>query len=452
MMPNMATTSLPDPSLTIIQDATCTMCGCMCDDIELTVKENRITKAERACELGKPWFLNRGVDDRPSCSIDGQPATVADGVERAAQILVAARYPLIYGLGGATCEAQRLAVGIADWIGGTVDSTTGIWHGPIGVAFHGVGEVTGSLGEIANRGDFILFWGANPAETHPRHFERYSLLPKGMFLPGGRHDRTAVLVDVRRTATAAAMDLFYQVKPHADFEALWILRALAKGLPLETDKVLEDTGIELARWQELMDRMKAARFGVILFGPGLSMTPGRHLNAEAVFALVKDLNAHTRFIARPMRRKGNLAGADNVLTWQTGYPFGVNLARGYPRFNPGEYTAAEMLSRGEVDAAMIVASDPMAELTQLACNRLRAIPCITLDSEETSTTRAAAVAFTTATNGIHSAGTVYRMDDVPIPLRSVLPSTHPSDCEILTQIEQRVRKLGRSGTAGKPRR
>ena len=39
-------------------------------------------------------------------------------------------------------------------------------------------------------------------------------------------------------------------------------------------------------------------------------------------------------------------GADNVLTWQTGYPFAVSLARGYPRFGPGEYTATDVLGRG----------------------------------------------------------------------------------------------------------
>ena len=151
--------------------------------------------------LGKSWFLNHHIDERPSCLIDGQPASLEDGIERAAQILAAAKYPIIYGLSDTTCEAQRVAVGIADWIGGTVDTTTSVCHGPSGMAFQGVGEVTCSLGEVANRGDLIIFWGANPAESHPRHFTKYSLMPKGMFLPNGRKDRTCVLVDVRKTKT-----------------------------------------------------------------------------------------------------------------------------------------------------------------------------------------------------------------------------------------------------------
>ena len=59
------------------------------------------------------------------------------------------------------------------------------------------------------------------------------------------------------------------------------------------------------------------------------------------------MNAHARFVCVPLGGPGNATGADNVLTWQTGYPFAVNLARGYPRFGPGEYTAMDVLGRGE---------------------------------------------------------------------------------------------------------
>ena len=135
--------------------------------------------------------------------------------------------------------------------------------------------------------------------------------------------------------------------------------------------------------------MKAAKFGVILFGMGLTMTRGKHLNSEALLALARDMNAYTRFVAKPMRGHGNVTGADNVVAWRTGYPFGVNLSRGYPRFNPGEYTTADTLARGEADAAMIVASDPMANFSQPAREHLAAIPYIALDPKETPTTRGA---------------------------------------------------------------
>ena len=42
-------------SLTIVKNATCTFCGCVCDDIELTVEDNHITKAllERGVQVAR---------------------------------------------------------------------------------------------------------------------------------------------------------------------------------------------------------------------------------------------------------------------------------------------------------------------------------------------------------------------------------------------------------------
>ena len=427
--------------LKIVEDATCTFCGCVCDDIDLHVEGHKIVKAKRACVLGTSWFLNHDLDERPSCLVDGQPASVADGVERAARILCDAKYPLLYGLSDTTTESQRVAVSIGDWVGGCVDTTTSVCHGPSGMAFQGVGEVTCSLGEVRNRADMVMFWGSNPAESHPRHFTKYSLMPKGMFLPNGRKDRTCVIVDVRKTKSTKAADIHIQIKPRSDFEGLWTLRALAKGVDLDPTEVKNDTGVELAVWQDLMERMKAAKFGVIFFGMGLTMTRGKHANSEALLALARDMNQFTRFTCKPNRGHGNVTGADNVVSWRTGFPFGVNLGRGYPRFNPGEYTASDVLARGEADAAMIIASDPMANFSQPARDHLKTIPYIAFDPKETPTTRHAAVAFNVACYGINTGGTVYRMDDVPIPLRPAFDSPNPSDFDVLTALEKRVKEL-----------
>ena len=107
-----------------------------------------------------------------------------------------------------------------------------------------------------------------------------------------------------------------------------------------------------------------------------------------------------------------------------------------------------MLARGEADAAMIIASDPMANFNEPARQHLASIPYIAFDPKETPTTRHAEVAFTVATYGINVPGTVYRMDDVPIPLRPAFESPHPSDLQILEGIEKRVKELKAIGLAG----
>ena len=426
----------------VIENATCTFCGCVCDDQILTVDvdEKKITKVQNTCVLGRAWFTQHGHEERPFALIDGKPATTEEAVEEAAQILAKARFPITYGLSDTTCEAQRQAVAISDMIGGNIDTTTSVCHGPSGIAFEGIGESTSTLGEIRNRADLVIFWGGNPAESHPRLFGRYALTPKGMYVPNGRRDRTAVLIDVRKSRSAPVADIFIQVKPGRDFELLWALRALVKGKRVDPN-IEATTGVPLATLEDLVERMKNCRFGALLFGMGLTMTRGRHFNSGALLALATDLNEFTHFVAKPVRGHGNVTGADNVVSWQTGFPFGVNFSRGFPRFNPGEFTTVDLLARHEADAALIIASDPASNFPKRAVERLKDIPVIALDPKPTATTAVAMVAFTTATYGINVPGTVYRMDDVAISLRPAFDSPYPSDEQVLTAIKDRVREL-----------
>ena len=93
------------------------------------------------------------------------------------------------------------------------------------------------------------------------------------------------------------------------------------------------------------------------------------------------MNAFTKFVAMPMRGHGNVTGSDMVLRWTTGYPFGINLCRGYPRFNPGEFSTVDLLVRGDNDAALILGADPGATMPQPGIDHLARIPTIVLDPE-----------------------------------------------------------------------
>lgn len=432
-------------NIKIVENATCTFCGCVCDDmiLHVDVDEKRIIKAKNACILGRAWFAEHTIDEAPVALIDGQEVTLEAAIEESAQTLVQAKFPITYGLSDTTCEAQRQAVAITDYIKGTIDTTTSVCHGPSGLAFQGIGESTSTLGEVKNRADLVIYWGGNPAESHPRHFGRYAVTPKGMFVPNGKRDRTIVLVDVRKTKSSPVADILIRPKPGKDFEILWVLRALVKGRKIAAD-IEQITGVPLQTLQDLTERMKNCRFGVLFFGMGLTMTRGRHFNSGAVLALATDLNEFTHFVAKPVRGHGNVTGADNVVSWQTGYPFGVNFSRGYPRFNPGEFTTVDTLSNGEPDAALIISSDPASNFPKKAIEYLRQIPMIVLDPKCTETSQAAHVAFRTSTYGINTTGTVYRMDDVPITLRAAFESPFPDDETILTGIKKRVMELVRA--------
>ena len=62
----------------LVENATCTFCGCVCDDMHLTVdlNEKRITKAKNACVLGRAWFAEHTIEDAPVAMIDGKEVSV----------------------------------------------------------------------------------------------------------------------------------------------------------------------------------------------------------------------------------------------------------------------------------------------------------------------------------------------------------------------------------------
>ena len=417
----------------VVENAICKFCGCLCDDITVEVEGNTIVKAKRACPNGRGLFLDYDATFQKPL-LEGREVEWDQAIEAAAGILSKADSPLIYGLSSTATEAQRKAVELADRLGAIIDSTSSVCHLPSGLAFQTVGEATCTLGEVKNRADLLVFWGCNPAVAHIRHFRRYSANAKGTLTPNGRKDRTVVVVDVRPTQTAKTADHFLQIEPGTDYEVLTSLRALVQ------DKKPEKGagGIALKPLEELAQLMKSCRYGVAFFGMGLTMTPGRNHNVAELFSLVAELNHYTRFSVMPMRGHGNVAGADQVLTWLSGYPGAVSFACGIPQYGPGEFTSVDVLARGEADAALIIASDPMAHFPHGAAAHLKRIPTILMTPMPNCSSQAANLILPTACYGVDAPGTFYRMDNVALRLRSVLPNAKPTDEEILSKIIKAV--------------
>lgn len=418
---------------TTLENVACTMCGCVCDDLKLSLVDGRITDLSPGCALAESWLPGQSCGS-PLAKIEGKTASLEQAVERASELLLSASSPLIYGLSSSSTPGQRSAVALADLVGGCIDTTASTCHAPSIVALQGVGESTCSLGEIRNRSDLVIYWGSNPLKSHPRHIERF-VEARGLDVPDGRAGRHVVVVDVKRSESAEQADTFIQVEPGKDFEVLWALRGLLSGLPVDRSVV---GGVEHSVLVELADRMKSCRYGAVFFGLGLTRHGIPHLNVEALLRLVTDLNRHTRFVVRRMRIPGDVAGADSVLCWQTGYPFSVSLNRTYPRYNPGEFTANGLLERGEVDAAVLVGTEGVGKLSDTARVRLREIPSVVLEHSGVESSLAGTVNFRTAVYGVHRSGTAYRMDETPIPLRKVLDSDLPADHEVLDEIINRI--------------
>jgi formylmethanofuran dehydrogenase subunit B len=152
--------------------------------------------------------------------------------------------------------------------------------------------------------------------------------------------------------------------------------------------------------------------------------------ADALIALSLALNASTRGALSLLRGGGNRSGADAVATWQTGFPLGIDFTRGYPRYFPWSGTAFSRISRGEIDAVLIVgrgAAVP-ASLREMLASITTCV--IGPDASESAFSKGAAVV-DTGLPGLHAEGTVLRMDDVPLPVRAIFRGE--TDAEVITR-------------------
>jgi formylmethanofuran dehydrogenase subunit B len=438
-----------------IPDVTCPFCGTLCDDIEVLVKGNEIQNARHACRIGSTKFLSVGGAERghrplkPLIRRGGtfQEATMEEALDEAAQILAESRRALLYGWSATYCEAHAVGIQLAEEIGAVIDSCTTVCHGPSELAFQDVGYPTVTLGDVKNRADLLIYWGSNPMHAHPRHLSRYSIFPRGYFRERGFQDREMIVVDVRKTDTAKIAQQFIQVRPGEDYELFAALRVVVNGGELEAEEV---SGVPKEKILELAEKLKTCQFGVIFFGMGLTQSPGKIRNVDNAICLVKDLNRFTKFSIVMMRGHYNVTGFSEVLAWSSGYPIAVDYSRGYPRYNPGETAANDILLRGEADAMLSIAADPGAHFPANSVRHMARIPFIAIDPHWTPTTELADVYIPSAVAGIEVAGTTYRMDGIPIKLRKVIdpPPGILTDTEILTRLLEKVRE--KKGLPPKP--
>jgi formylmethanofuran dehydrogenase subunit B len=481
--------------------ATCLGCGCACDDIEIVQRDGRIVEARQACALGAAWFGDGAVPAR--ARVAGNDATLADALDAAAALVTANGRPLVYLAPDLSCEAQRAAVALADALGASVDSITSATALPAVLAAQERGRATATLGEIRQRADVVVFWGVDPNDRYPRFSSRYAPEAPGLHV-AGRRARTVIAVDVDAAVGPVDADIRLAVARRDEVALLTAVAAISRlpeqfarsarrqperaqpgeepAVPAAGDRpapevtTLEqqtagppptagaaastvlptEAAIEPADearpdvWataQRLASSLTTGRYVAIVADAepaedlnGAGATERDRGRAAALIALAQTLNGATRAALVTLRAGGNRAGADAVLTWQTGYPAAVDLSRGYPRYRPADGTAGARLARGEIDFAVVLGSS--AFIPERIMSIMSRIPCVAIGPRASDGPLAgAAVVIDSGVAGIHEGGMAFRMDDVPLPLQPVVAGP-PAAALVLEALVERVVRGG----------
>lgn len=417
----------------VVDDVVCLGCGCTCDDIRLHIRDDRVAAADRACSLGVTWFGSGVV---PARALEGGVASTAQqAVDVMARVLIRARTPLVYLAPDVTCETQRQAVAVADALHATLDTVTSATSLTSILSAQQRGRAGATLGEIRNRADVVVFWGVDPAVRYPRFQERYAPAPSGVHVPEGRRSRMVIAVDVGQQRGPSDADV--RVAVAAGDEVATLARLIAAltsaAMPESTRESPQESTLPSAgTLEDLARRLRNGRY-VVVVADGEAPedeAPVDRQRSDALVALSLALNAWTRGALSLLRGGGNRSGADAVATWQTGFPLGIDFARGYPRYSPWSGTAFSRISRGEIDATLIVGRVGAIPAPLRAMLASIATCVIGPGASESAFARGTAVV-DTGLPGLHSEGTVLRMDDVPLPVRAIFRGAN--DAEVITR-------------------
>lgn len=372
---------------------TCAGCGLLCDDVTVEDTHDGVRLTPR-CGLGAEWFAQRrrGADGAPAATIDGESVDVEFALARAAELLRGARRPLLDGFDHATIEDARAAVALADRVGALMSTgvAAGPWPGAPALPLRGASTAT--LGEIRDRSRVVVIWREDPVTSHPRLLERLRV----------SGHRALVVVDDRETSTAERADLRLSWGRERDLEALTSLQVLQRGLGLPPGDLAADlTG--------LMERWGSVPHAAVVYGPALTAGAGGQRRALALYELVRALNHGRHVVTLELPRAPGCRSADDVLAWQSGYGGHVDFATGHPEL----VTATRPLD--DVDVTLLVEPAPGA-VAEIALGGVAAGPDVQ-------------VWIRTA-----PAGTVHRLDGVPLPLQPAEPDDAPTAADVLTRL------------------
>ena len=409
---------------------TCLGCGLLCDDVIVSVSGGRVAGLAPACELGTTWLGSGAVPDRIQAG--QRDVTFESAVATATSLLAGARGRVLVYLGpGLTIEALKPAVAIADRLRAVIDTDTSADAASGILAGQRRGRAAATLGELKNRADLVVFWGVDPARTHPRLVERL-VTARGTHTPDGRGSRAVVTIRIGVDGEVDNADLSLRLAATTELAALSILRSIVAGGPVP------DAATGISGLPELAARIAAARYVAIVAGGEASDAARPSQRAEGLVALAQALNGPTRAALFTLRGGDNRNGVESLLTWQTGFPFAVDFRSGAPTYSPD--------LRGLEDLACVDVALVLGDWRTIPETTLAAVATVVIGPGATEAPGNPRVAIDTGRAGIHEGGTAYRMDDIPLPLIPALDGSRTA-AMVLGALEEAVEQILREPAA-----
>lgn len=338
--------SLPSSIESTPPSWTCPYCALLCDDLSLAIDaQGTPALAGARCPRAEAALARFGAAAPAQPSVDGQPVPLDQAIESAASLLRRARAPLIGGLGSDVAGA-RAWMRLAAACGAVCDAAASAGQTAALRVLQDRGGYFTTLAEVRMRADLIVVVGSAPGERFPRLWDRIAPLEPIA--------RSVVLLGVPEAAAERAR--IAQALPAAEVSE----QALAGDLHAELatlSALVAGRRVEAATAAQrgLADRLRAARYAVLVWEPGALPAPAE-LAIEVMQRTIATLNLATRAAGYSLGGSDGAATAQQVHGWQTGLPLRTRHGPLGLEHDPWRYGAQTLADDGAIDVLVWIAS------------------------------------------------------------------------------------------------
>ncbi|WP_072376695.1 formylmethanofuran dehydrogenase [Hyphomicrobium sp. NDB2Meth4] len=441
------------------ENVTCPFCGLLCDDLTVT-RTGSTLKVSNGCPRATAGFQRPLPPAKPM--VRDAEVTLEEAIKAAADLVRQAKLPL-YGGMATDVAGQRAIMAIADQTCGVVDHALSDGQYRNLRVVQTSGWIMSTLTEVRNRADLIIIVGSDIHKLHGRFFDRI-VNPEHTMFDGVGTKRTVIFL-------GEGLDTSGAVGPRVDEvislpvakdripEVLSAISARVRGFNIpapqatapSTSKIgsmfaglvpgsklataeapaHEIAGIPFADIDAVAEKCKKAHYGVLVWAPPALSMPQADMTVHMMTEIVRELNQTTRFAGLSLGGNEGAPSAASTCTWQTGYPLRVSFANGKPEYDSVRYNIGRMLTEGEGDILVWVASIG----TDIGLPQTK-VPTIVLGTPGVRLAQSPTVFIPVGTPGIDHAGQMVRCDNVvSLPMKNLHRSQLPSSADVLAAIQ-----------------
>lgn len=406
----------------------CTACSCLCEDIGLQLEDDIIRRVENACRKGSSFLQAAQFEKRRNgFLVEGREAGAEEAINRTAAELSRAKNPLIFGLDNSSLEAQTVGIELARKLRCAIDDTSSYCQGNLVEQILSGALPTCTLEDV-KVSDLILYWGANPHHSHPRHLSKFTIYAHPEYTELGAVRRvTLAAIEVRESETSIICHRVFRIPPRGD---RGLVDAIRKGIAGQ--ETTPDA-------KKIVELFRKSRFIVVFAGLGLTYSLDNDYSSFVEMA--KELGKWGRLAVIPMVGHFNMRGFNQSLRKAAGRVNSVSFADGVsgtaPQGGP-QFSLLEQVRNHSFDCLLVVGSDPFSSLPKSVSADVAGIPRIVVDPYHSATCDGATVVIGSAVTGLEAAGTATRMDGTNIKLAPPKGSDRLSDEAVLKLLCEKV--------------